>query len=116
MGAPANIENRLSANRAVAGQQLGRPMERSSSAELTDKIACCIRIGKVPPNYSAIGTAPKLTTLWWNAVPRVKFVYRVQLVYETARRYDDIYKVWEISPHSIPVLSAFIVGHLAQQG
>jgi hypothetical protein len=68
-------------------------MERSSSAELTGKIACCIRIGKVPPNNSAIGTAPQLTTLWWNAVPRVKFVYRVQLIYETVRRYADIYKV-----------------------
>jgi hypothetical protein len=51
-------------------------MERFSSAELTGKIACCIRIGKVPPNNSAIGTAPELTTLWWNAVPRVKFVYQ----------------------------------------
>jgi hypothetical protein len=90
-------------------------MERSSSAELTDKIACCIRIGKVPPNYSAIGTAPELTALWWNAVPRVKFVYRVQLIHETARRYGHIYKVWEISPHSIRVLSALIAGHLAQQ-
>jgi hypothetical protein len=58
-------------------EQLGRPMEPSSSAELTDKIMCYIRIGKAPPNNGATGTAPKLTTLWWNAVPRVKFVYRV---------------------------------------
>jgi len=70
----------------------------SASADLTGKIACCIRIGKVPPNNTAIGTAPELTTLWWNAVPRVKFVYRVQLIYETASWYADIYKVWEISP------------------
>jgi hypothetical protein len=90
-------------------------MECSSSAELTGKIACCIGIGKPPPNNSAIGTAPKLTTLWWNAAPTVKFVYRVQLIYETARRYADIYKVWEISPHSIRALSAFVAGHLAQQ-
>jgi hypothetical protein len=90
-------------------------MERSSSAELTGKIACCNRIGKVPPNYSAIGTAAKLTTLWWDSVSRVKFVYRVQLIYETAGRYADIYKVWEISPHSIRVLSAFVAGHLPQE-
>jgi hypothetical protein len=95
-------------------QQLGRPMERSSFAELTGKIACCIKIGKPPPNNSAIGTAPELTTLWWNAVPRVKFVNRVQLIYETARRYADIYKVWEISPNSPRVLSAFVARHLPQ--
>jgi hypothetical protein len=89
-------------------------MERSRSAELTGKIACCIRIGKVPPNNSAIGTAPELTTLWWNAVPRVKFVYRVQLIYETVRWYTDIYKVWEISPHSPRALSVFVAGHLPQ--
>src|SRR5262249_29171065 len=33
-----------------------------------DKIVCGIRISKAPPNNSAIGTAPELTTLWWNAV------------------------------------------------
>ena len=89
-------------------------MERSSSAELTDKIACYIRVDKVPPNNSAIGTAPELTALWWTAVPRVKFVYRVQLIYETVRRYADIDKVWEISPHSPRALSVFVAGHLPQ--
>jgi hypothetical protein len=87
-------------------------MERSSSAELTDKIACYIRVDKVPPNNSAIGTAPELTTLWWNAVPGVKFVYRVQLIHEIAWRCGHIYKVWETSPHSIRILSAFVAGHL----
>jgi hypothetical protein len=76
---------------------------------------CCIRIGKAPPNKGAIGTAPELTTLWWNAVPRVKFVYRVQLIHETARRYGHIYKVWEILSNSLPVLSGFVTGHLPQQ-
>jgi hypothetical protein len=90
-------------------------MECSNFAELTGKIACCIRIGKAPPNNSAIGTAPELTTLCWNAVPRVKFVYRVQLIYKTARRYADIYKVWEILPNSLRVLSAVVAGHLPQQ-
>jgi hypothetical protein len=96
-------------------EQLGRPMEPSSSAELTDKIMCCIRIGKAPPNNGATGTVPELTTLWWNAVPRVKFVYRVQLIQETARRYAHIYKVWEILPNSLPVLSAFVIVHLPQE-
>ena len=96
-------------------EQLGRPMEPSSSAELTDKIMCCVRIGKAPPNNGATGTASELTTLWWNAVPRVKFVYRVQLIQETARRYAHIYKVWEILPNSLPVLSAFVSVHLPQQ-
>jgi len=72
-------------------------------------------IGKAPPNNGATGTAPELTTLWWNAVPRVKFVYRVQLILETARRHAHIYKVWEILPNSLPVLSAFVSVHLLQQ-
>jgi hypothetical protein len=65
---------------------------------------------QAPPNNGATGTAPELTTLWWNAVPRVKFVYRVQLIQETARRYAHIYKVWEILPNSLPVSV-----HLPQQ-
>jgi len=75
---------------------------------------CCIRISKEPPDDSATDTAPELTTLWWNAVPRVKFVYRVQLIYETAKRYNHIYKVWEISPNSLRALSIFVAGHLPQ--
>src|SRR5262245_47675363 len=42
-------------------RQLGRLTGRSSSAELTGKILCCITISKPPADDSAIALAPELT-------------------------------------------------------
>ena len=81
-------------------EQLGRPMEPSSSAELTDKIMCCIRIGKAPPNNGATGTAPELTTLWWKCCAESEI--RISRAVDSGDR---------------PALRAYLqsVGNLAQQ-
>jgi hypothetical protein len=82
-----------------------------SSAELADEIFCCTRISKAPPNNNAIAIAPELAALGCNAAPSVKFVYRVEPSYETAKRYDHIYKVRKITSNGIRTLSVFVAGH-----
>ena len=54
---------------------------------------------------------PPVTALRPNAVARVEVVHGVQLVTETAERYDNVHKVREILLDSFSALSAFVAGH-----